>query len=113
MGLRVARDSAHVLLEGAPSNFDLRQVEIELVGKVPGVSGVHHVHAWSMTGARPIVTLHAAIDPGNDWDTTLAAIHERLRQRLSVAHATVQLEHGNCVTHPDDPNCHEAPDTRS
>jgi cobalt-zinc-cadmium efflux system protein len=112
-GWRVMRDSAHVLLEGAPPHFDLHQVESELVGKVPGVSGVHHVHAWSMTGARPIVTLHAAIDPGNDWDTTLAAIHERLRQRLSVAHATVQLEHGDCVDHPDDPSCHEAPESHT
>jgi len=33
-GLRVTRDSAHVLLEGTPANFDPHQVETELVGKI-------------------------------------------------------------------------------
>lgn len=96
-GWRITRESAHVLLEGTPAGFDVTQVEAELVGKVPGVRRVHHVHAWSLNGEQPMLTLHAEIDDGVDRHVALAAIHQRLRDKLDASHVTVQIEEGHCV----------------
>jgi cobalt-zinc-cadmium efflux system protein len=97
----ITRESAHVLLEGAPAGFDLKRVEAELLGHVPGLVGVHHVHVWTMTGERPTVTLHANLSAGTAHGNALSAIHTRLAQQLHVEHATVQIEEeGPCQT-PD------------
>jgi cobalt-zinc-cadmium efflux system protein len=95
----LTRESAHVLLEGAPAGCDEEAIESELVGHVPGLIGVHHVHVWSMTGERPTVTLHANLAAGSRHGEVIAAIHARLEQRLQVEHTTVQIEEeGDCET---------------
>jgi cobalt-zinc-cadmium efflux system protein len=95
----LTRESAHVLLEGAPAGCDVQTVEAELLGHVPGLVGVHHVHVWSITGERPTVTLHANLAAGSGHGEVIAAIHARLEQRLRVEHTTVQIEEqGDCET---------------
>ena len=97
----LTREAADVLLEAAPAGVDVRRIESELIGHVPGLTGVHHVHVWSMTGERPMVTLHANLAPGTEPREIISAIHIRLGQRLNVEHTTVQIEdEGNCNT-PD------------
>jgi cobalt-zinc-cadmium efflux system protein len=98
----LTRESAHVLLEGAPEGLDANRIEAELIGFVPGLAGVHHVHVWSMTGEQPTVTLHASLVSGTQHGVVLAAIHARLKQQLRVEHTTVQIEEeGSC----EDPGC--------
>jgi cobalt-zinc-cadmium efflux system protein len=95
----ITRESADVLLEGVPAGFDVTHIEAELLGHVPGLIGVHHVHVWTMTGERPTVTLHANLAPGTAHGDALSAIHTRLADRLRVEHTTVQIEEeGNCQT---------------
>jgi len=97
----ITRESADVLLEGVPPGFDVTHIEAELLGHVPGLVGVHHVHVWTMTGERPTVTLHANLAPGTVPGQALWAIHARLAERLRVEHTTVQIEEeGDCHT-PD------------
>ena len=93
---RLTRDSAHVLVEGAPAGLDAARIE-QALGVVPGVAGVHHVHAWSLTGDAALVTLHAALEEEADAVAALHALQERLRATLGVEHATVQLERGDCA----------------
>lgn len=93
----ITRESADVLLECVPAGFDVTHIEAELLGHVPGLIGVHHVHVWTMTGERPTVTLHANLAPGTAHGQALWAIHTRLAERLRVEHMTVQIEEeGTC-----------------
>ena len=105
-GWRLTRDSAHVLLEGAPAGFDAAEVERELKG-LPGVCGVHHVHAWSLTGEATIVTLHADLIEGADRRAALATVLLRLRERFGIEHATVQFEEGECAAPSGTEDCHD------
>jgi cobalt-zinc-cadmium efflux system protein len=99
----LTRESADVLLEAVPAGFEVARIESELVGHVPGLISIHHVHAWSMTGERPTVTLHANLASGTSHGSALTAIHARLSERLHVEHTTVQIEdEGPCET----PDCH-------
>jgi cobalt-zinc-cadmium efflux system protein len=101
----LTRESADVLLQSVPPGFDVKRIEGELIGHIPGLVEIHHIHVWSMTGERPTVTLHACLAPGVASKGVARQIHERLRERLQVEHMTVQIEEQNfCETPPCDPS---------
>ena len=103
----VVRDSAHILLEGAPTDLSVAEVQNDLQAAIADVEDVHHVHAWSITQERPMVTLHARICATADIDRTVVAIKSRLKTRFGIDHATVEIERADCA---DD---HVAPATQS
>jgi len=105
-GWRVTRESAHILLEGTPPGIEVKEVSADVIAQVPGVSDVHHLHVWSLTDAKPMMTLHAVIEESANQDIVLAAIQKRLSERFGVVHATVQIEREVCVAHVDD-GCHD------
>ena len=96
----VTRASGHILLEGTPAGIDAARIGAAL-RTVPGVQDVHHVHAWSLTGERRMVTLHAVVDDAADQNGTVADISRILRERFGLDHATVQVERGGCVQGED------------
>ncbi len=106
-GWQLTRDSAHVLLEGAPRGLDAHAVEHDL-GAVPGIKDVHHIHAWSLTGETPMVTLHATLLDGADRRAALSAVMQRLHERFGVDHVTVQLEEGECAGADSEEDCHQS-----
>ncbi len=99
----LVRASGHILLEGAPAEIDLEDLKTSLPAAVPGVEDVHHLHAWSLTQDRPLVTLHARIVGHTDPDDALRRIHSFLAEEYGVGHATVQLETGACADGPAAP----------
>jgi cobalt-zinc-cadmium efflux system protein len=97
-GWRICRESAHILLEGAPVDCDAAQVEQELRAQVSALTGVHHLHVWSLTDERPVMTLHAVLREGADREQVLLEIQTVLRRRFGVEHATVQIELADCAS---------------
>ncbi len=93
----VIRQSWHVLMEGAPAGLDVPRLRRELAAAVPGVLDVHHVHAWSLTPERPLLTLHAAIDQSADHDEVLHGLQRALRDLFGIEHATIQVERSACT----------------
>jgi cobalt-zinc-cadmium efflux system protein len=93
----VVADAGHILLEGAPGELDTRAIGPDLVANVAGVTGVHHVHVWSITQARRMVTLHACIGEKDDSDRVVREIKARLKERFRLDHATVEIERGVCA----------------
>jgi cobalt-zinc-cadmium efflux system protein len=96
-GWSVVEASGHILLEGAPRELDTRHIGPDLIANVPGVTDVHHVHVWSITQERRMVTLHACVGEGLHSDRMVKAIKERLRDRFALDHATIEIEHGACA----------------
>jgi cobalt-zinc-cadmium efflux system protein len=93
----VVKKAGHILLEGAPEGLDSETVAADLVAHIEAVIAVHHVHTWSITQERPMMTLHArlAAHPNTSAKQSadiVAAIKARLRDRFGVAHTTVEIE---------------------
>jgi len=89
------RDVVHVLLEGVPQGVDLPTVRRHVLA-VPGVIGVHDLHAWTITSGVPVLSAHIVLDVDRiDWEVECATL-DRLRACLDghfdVAHCTFQLE---------------------
>ncbi len=113
---KITTQSAHILLEGAPAHIDSEQLKQEMPRALADIHSVHHVHIWSLTPERPIITLHAVAHDGVDQDQAILAIREYLKTRFDVDHITVQIERqAHCVerdavageqTHDHAGSCH-------
>jgi cobalt-zinc-cadmium efflux system protein len=103
--LRSARfliaESGHILLEAAPRGLDVRELEADLVANVPGVTGVHHIHAWSLSEDKRMATLHVQAADLSDAARICAAVKARLHDRFRIEHATVEVEDGTCSDRSD------------
>jgi cobalt-zinc-cadmium efflux system protein len=96
-GWYVVAASAHILLEGAPEELDTREIGPDLVANVKVVEGVHHVHVWSITQSRRMVTLHAQICETADSDEAVKGIKARLKENFGLDHATIEIERSACA----------------
>jgi cobalt-zinc-cadmium efflux system protein len=97
-GWRVVRDSGRILLEAAPAGQDARAIAADLA-ELEGVERVHHVHLWSISETRPMITLQARLQPKADPAAARRAMRELLESRHGIGHATIEIEHDG----PGDP----------
>ena len=88
---RLGRDALRVLLEIAPHDVDVGQIETRLKA-LPGVAGVHDIHAWTLTSGMPMATGHIAIAPHADSGEVLRRATELLRDEFGLTHVTLQCE---------------------
>ena len=101
------RDTAHVLLEGAPDGIDPAEVEAAVTGH-DDVEAVHHLHLWNLASDVPALSAHVVVK-GDDVSLheaqqTGEALKALLDQRFGIEHATLELECHVC----EEPE-HEAP----
>jgi cobalt-zinc-cadmium efflux system protein len=94
---RIVDKSWHVLMEGTPTGLDIERLRRELADAVPEIQDVHHVHAWSLTPERPLVTLHALVEENADQDDVLRRMNHVLASHFQIEHATIQLERVHCA----------------
>jgi cobalt-zinc-cadmium efflux system protein len=87
----LVRRSWHVLMEATPEGVNVADIELALE-TLDGVADIHHLHAWSLTPGKPLITLHARIDQGSDPDAVLGRIKQTLNQRFHIDHSTIQME---------------------
>lgn len=92
----LTRDAAHVLLEGVPGHLNIQEIAQDLVSHVPVVEDVHHIHVWSLSQDRSLLTLHARVSEGAQQDQAIASIQGRLAERFAINHVTVQIELERC-----------------
>jgi cobalt-zinc-cadmium efflux system protein len=102
---RVVADSGHILLEGSPPGFDSRTLRDHLRAALPFVQDVHHVHAWSISQERPMVTLHASIAANTDSAVAVREIKRVLAHEFRITHATVEIEYDACGDGPQSSAC--------
>lgn len=98
--LRLGRRSLRVLLQHTPEGVDLEVLERELTA-LPGVTGIHDLHVWTLTSGMDVASVHVAVsDPASQHDVRHAA-QAVIAERTGIDHSTVQLELA------DDPDCCE------
>lgn len=93
----VVKESGRILLEGSPRDFDRNEVAADLVANVSGIADVHHVHVWSISENRKMMTLHVRVTEPGQSDAIVARIKSRLMSEHGIVHATIETEHGACA----------------
>lgn len=96
----LVKRSAHVLLEGAPEWLDTKIMQDRIVGQVPEVSSIHHVHVWGMTPQDLMLTMHVRLEqePGNPTEC-IRQIKEVLSAEYGIGHSTIEIETDDCADH--------------
>ena len=91
----------YALMEGTPEHLDLYSLCAD-IEDVPGVTLIHDVHAWNITGNYHAFTAHVVLEPGytGNADDLLVRMREIVYEKHRVSHLTLQFEES--ATH-----CHE------
>lgn len=93
----VVKESGHILLEGTPADRDVEAIRQAVVDQVPEARDVHHIHLWSLTPDRPVLTLHVEVAPESDCAAVLDGVKAVLVSRFGIDHSTVQVEPSRCA----------------
>jgi cobalt-zinc-cadmium efflux system protein len=81
--------SAGVLMEGVPAHLSFEAIGRALAA-LPGVSGVHDLHVWTMSADRVALSAHLTLVNGETWPRTLAAAQRMLTRDFGIDHVTLQ-----------------------
>jgi cobalt-zinc-cadmium efflux system protein len=83
--------SVNILMESAPSDISPTEVEKALLS-IDGVTGVHHLHLWTITSGIHAASVHITTDRPEKWEIIQGEARRVLRENFSMAHATIQVE---------------------
>jgi cobalt-zinc-cadmium efflux system protein len=88
--LGLLKNVVDVLLESAPRDLDLRQVESAMLG-VDGAASVHDLHLWTITSGFVAMSGHVTAG-GRASADVLHDLRVVLRDRFGIEHVTLQVE---------------------
>jgi len=87
------RRTVVIFLQGVPPSLSLQGVEDHLL-TLPGVTGIHDLHLWSLDGEHHILTVHVVTPEGSSGAEAMA-IKCGVRDAalsLGIYHATIEIE---------------------
>jgi len=99
---RIVKDTANVLLEGAPHGIDLTHVRATIL-EAKGISSVHDLHVWSLDAEQIALSCHVVVPEDlytADGEHLVRELEQQLCERFEIGHTTLQVE--SC--HPCDPS---------
>jgi len=93
----ILKESLNILMQSAPPSLDIEKIR-ESVEVIPGISNIHHLHAWMLTDQE--VHLEAHVELSEDMKLSqVRSISDRIESMLKrdyhVRHVTLQFEHGS------------------
>jgi cobalt-zinc-cadmium efflux system protein len=103
-GIRILKESYQILMEGAPSQIDMKEIKKELCS-IPMVKEVHDLHVWTISSGYPVLSCHITIENEAVHDDVLLQSQRVLHDQFAIEHSTIQVEkvangcpspHGTC-----------------
>jgi cobalt-zinc-cadmium efflux system protein len=85
------REALDVLLEATPKGINLDVVRTHIL-EAPGVTGVHDLHAWTITSGMNVVSAHVVMDDDAKTGDILDHLGMCLSDDFDIKHSTFQLE---------------------
>ena len=100
----ILRESATVLLEGAPAGVDMPAV-IAAIKAMTGVLDVHDLHVWMVGPGVVACSYHIVVAEQSirEDQQVLRAVVQDIEHRFNITHTTVQVEVEGCE--PNDLYC--------
>jgi cobalt-zinc-cadmium efflux system protein len=92
-GFKIAKDSAHILLEGAPSHVDIEEIRASIL-KIEKVLEVHDLHVWTIASGMNALSGHIVVPDQilSEADKAVQAINRMLLEKYGITHTTLQVE---------------------
>lgn len=92
-GFKIAKESAHILLEGAPSHVDIEEIRASML-KIEKVLEVHDLHVWTIASGMNALSGHIVVPDQilSEADKAVQAINRMLLEKYGITHTTLQVE---------------------
>lgn len=89
----IIKQTIGILMQSSP-DLDFIAIKEDIVENVPGVTGIHHVHAWQIDEHRIIFSAHINCDDMmlSDVDKIYDKIGQLLETKYHICHVTLQAE---------------------
>ncbi len=100
-GWDLFKQSVAVLMNATPAHVNLQDIRGFLAG-LPGVVGVHYLHAWQVSSTSTAFSCHVVVpdQPISNTEKLAGTIRHELRQRFSIDHPVFQFETNACGEGP-------------
>ena len=100
----------HVLIQGTPADLDLERL-CRRLEQTAGVTGVHDIHAWTVTTGYDVFSAHVTVEAGRkeQWSDILQTLRGIVTTGFGVNHVTIQLEDdpSQCSEFHHEPHPHD------
>jgi cobalt-zinc-cadmium efflux system protein len=93
-GFGLQSKAVRVLLEGAPQGTPPDAVGWA-IATAEHVRQVHDLHLWELAPGHPILTAHVLVAPGVDCHAVRRALEGMLKDRFTIEHTTLQVDHAH------------------
>lgn len=93
---KLLRETAHILLEGAPKGIDAAEVARDLAAMSDDIVDVHSIQLWQLTPQHPQATLHVRLRSDAPAQEALEQVKARLATKFGIRDSTIQIETGGC-----------------
>lgn len=77
-----------ILMEAIPSDFDMDQLEADLLD-IRGVVGVHDIHVWSLSVGKISMSCHLTT---SEPQISLKLARNMIKKKYNITHTTIQVE---------------------
>lgn len=88
----LVKRSANILLEGAPDWLDVDGMKHQIQEEVAEVDDIYHVHVWTLTAERQLLTMHVSLSERTDQARVLAEVKRILEERYGIDHSTIEVD---------------------
>ena len=94
---KILKESVSILMNATPERLDLHEVRRTLCG-VPGVSGIHYLHAWPLDVSGVAFSCHVVVPDQalSQTERTAERIRAVLRRSFGIDHPVLQFETRDC-----------------
>lgn len=101
---QLLRDSLRLSLDAVPAGIEIKKVK-DIISKIAGVRGFHHIHIWAISTTENALTAHLVVDPGTNMES-IDKLKHRIKHELlhqNIQHATLEVETEDAPC--DEPDC--------
>jgi cobalt-zinc-cadmium efflux system protein len=92
-GYKITKESAHILLEGAPRYVDIEEVRTSIM-QTEKILDVHDLHVWTIASGMNVLSGHIVVPDQilSEADKLVQTINKTLLENYGITHSTLQVE---------------------
>ena len=94
-GVQLIRTTTAILLQSAPRDIDIEELEQQIRSQFPQVQHVHDVHLWELTSGIYCISMHLLVSEDCSVTSTqnlIDNVNHFLSERYEIQHSTIQVE---------------------
>ncbi|MCJ7618439.1 MAG: cation diffusion facilitator family transporter [Desulfobacterales bacterium] len=93
----ILKEAGVILMNATPSGINIEEVK-ETLEQIPGVCGVHYLHAWNLSSSSIAFSCHIVVSDQliSDTENLAKTIRKTLLDRFGIDHPILQFETSQC-----------------